>query len=423
MTEAPLPPQNLDAEESVLGAMMISVGACDAVADMLEGREFYRDTHGAIYRAIVSLHSRGHAVDAITVAEELGKTGAKIDGEQVHHLATLVPSAANARHYAGIVRDCWLARGLIRTGQEIAKLGWERDGEIEDLYRDADRRMVELQGFLERRNDSVYTGKQLAEDFLRRLNEPIALLKSVRSPFVFLPPLIGSRLYVLGGYQGDGKTALGMQFLRAGCESGARVGFMSIEMGRADMTDRLVSTFGVPYNQIVARQIEDSYQGRLNEALVSIAAWDWELIDDEEVDPAAVRRHQRRGRYDLLIIDHLHRMPVKDKRYERQELEDGVRRITNIAREFDVPVLLLSQLSRSNNPKEPFPRPTMADLRGSAMIEAEAAVVWFVWRKRDKQNQQTSDAELITAKNRFGAVGAHRLGFIGSQVRFTEQTS
>ena len=163
--------------------------------------------------------------------------------------------------------------------------------------------------------------------------------------------------------------------------------------------------------------------GRLTEALFSNADWDWELIDDEEVDPAAVRRHQRRGRYDLLIIDHLHRMPVKDKRYERQELEDGVRRITNIAREFDVPVLLLSQLSRSNNPKEPFPRPTMADLRGSAMIEAEAAVVWFVWRKRDKQNQQTSDAELITAKNRFGAVGAHRLGFIGSQVRFTEQTS
>jgi len=423
--EALTPPHNLDAEESVLGAMMLSPHAVEACMDVLEGREFYRPSHGRIFKAAVAVYSKGQPVDPITVADELERDGGlkHVEGgiERIHELNALVPAASNAKHYATIVRETWLARGLVKAGMELTRLGYERSGSIEEVFAEADAKVIELQGYLERRRDSVFNGKQLAEDFLERLSNPEEALAGVQPPFTFLSPLKGGRLYVLGGYQADGKTALAMQFLRAACEGGARVGFHSIEMSRTDLTDRLIAQMGVPYEQVRDKEISDTYREKLNEALVSIAEWDWEIIDDEAVDPSVIRRSQRRGRYDLLIVDHLHRIPIKDPKYDRQELEKAVRQITNIAREFEIPVLLLAQLSRSGDKKDPFPRPTMADLRGSAMIEAEASAVWFVWRKRDKQHQPGSEAEFIIAKNRHGQLGWQHLWFHGRQVRFAMQ--
>lgn len=406
---------------------MISPHAIDACTDILEGREFYRESHGLIFRAIVALWARSIDVDGITVADELGRDGnlERAGGaERIHTLAALVPAASNARHWANIVRETWLARGLVRTGMELQRLGYERPGPIEELYAQGDKLMVELHGHLERRNDNVYTGKQLAEDFLRRLNAPDTEKRGLKAPFRSLSDLLGGRLHVLAGYQAHGKTSIGLQFLRSSCETGARVGLGSIEMSHADLVDRLVAQAGVPHHQIAQRSIGAEYQDRMNEALVEISSWDFEVIDDEALDPAGVRRHQRRGGYDILILDHLHRMPIRDRRHERQEIEDNVRQITNVAREFDIPVLLLAQLSRPDRSiGDPFPRPTTASLKGTGAIEQEASHVWFIWRKSDKQGQLSSEAELITAKNRFGPVGWQPLGFIGTQVRFTEEVN
>ena len=410
----------------MLGAMMISPAAVEACSDLLGGREFYRSSHGAIFQAIVSVYARGESVDAITVTDELRKRGDLNDvggPERVRELAMIVPAASNARHWAKVVRENWLARGLIRTGQEICRLGFDRPGPIEDLIKEADGRMSELQSLLERKSDSVFTAEQLVAEFREKLANPIDEdMVGVSPPFQFLSPLMPSRLYVLGGYQGDGKTALALQFLRSACEGGARVGFASIEMSRRDLTERLISTFGIPYTEVRTGRVLDQYRPALEDALSAVGSWNFEVIDDEAVDPVSLRANQRRGRYDMLIVDHLHRIRVRDKKYERQELEDGVRRITNIAREFEIPVLLLSQLSRAGDIRNPFPRPTMASLRGSAMIEAEAAVIWFVWRKRDKNHNPGSEAELIVAKNRFGPIGFQNLWFHGSQVRFNWQT-
>lgn len=411
--EAPQPPHNLEAEENVLGAMLISQSACEKALDILEGREFYRDTHREIFEAAKAVYERSAGVDVVTVLNELRDPAVR---DHLTELSAMVPAASNVGHWAEIVRETWLARGLVRTGMELQKLGYEREGSIEELIGRADTAVLELSAHLERKRDTVFTGEQLVESYRYKMAHPEDENDGVPGPFPFIAPMKGSRLYVLGGYQADGKTALSLQFLRSACEAGKRVGFLSIEMGRSDLTDRLISTFGIPYQDVRLGRVAPERMEHLEHALKQIEAWDFEVIDDEQVDPASVRRTQRRGKYDLLIIDHLHRVPV-NPRYQREELEAAVRKITNVAREFDVPILLLAQLSRGDM-RDPFPRPTMSSLRGSGMIEAEAAMVWFVWRKRDKQQTPTTEAEFVIAKNRHGPLGWQHIWFQPTQVRF-----
>src|SRR5215211_2520332 len=146
---APVPPQNLDAEESVLGAMMLAPGAIAAVSEVLDhdGEAFYRESHAKMYRAALTLYAKGEPVDAITLVDELDERG-ELDAvggrERVHELASLVPASANARHYAQIVRETAILRGLIRAGGEIARLGWERPGETTTLVDQAEQIVFDL---------------------------------------------------------------------------------------------------------------------------------------------------------------------------------------------------------------------------------------------------------------------------------------
>ncbi len=419
-----LPPQSLDSEESVLGAMMLSSNAIEACVDITFGAEaFYRESHGEIFKAILSLYAKGEPVDALTVIGELDKRGnlKKAGGaERVHELAAIVPAVSNAGHHAQIVRAMWIKRELIRAGNEITALGYDGQGSLSDILLEADQRMLKIQGHATQKGDRVFTGKELVAEYRETLANPLNEDEiGARPPFSFLSPLMGSRLYVLGGYTGDGKTAMALQFLASACEGGARVGFHSIEMSRTDLTHRLVSSFGAPYHDVRTGHVSSIYRPVVDKALETIEGWDWEVIDDEEVDPSQVRRDQRAGKYDLLIIDHLHRIRIKDRRHAREELEENVRQITNIAKEFNIPVLLLAQLSREEK-RNPFPRPTKASLKGSGSIEQEAAHVWFVYRLRDENQQPTSDGEFIIEKNRYGGLGFKNLFFRASQVRFTE---
>src|ERR671924_189193 len=144
---APVPPQNLDAEESVLGAMMLAPGAVGAVSEILDAGDFYRESHAKIFRASLALYAKGEPVDAITVVDELDERGeleATGGRARIHELAALVPATANAAHYARIVRETATLRGLIRAGQEIAELGWERPGEAGELVDQAEQIVFDL---------------------------------------------------------------------------------------------------------------------------------------------------------------------------------------------------------------------------------------------------------------------------------------
>src|ERR687885_416890 len=144
---APVPPQTLEAEESVLGAMMLSPGAIGAVSEIVDAGDFYRESHAKIYRACLALYAKGEPVDAITLVDELDERGEleEVGGKvRIHELAALVPASANARHYAQIVREMATLRGLIRVGSEIARLGWERQGEAQDLVDQAEQILFDL---------------------------------------------------------------------------------------------------------------------------------------------------------------------------------------------------------------------------------------------------------------------------------------
>ena len=173
LAAVPIPPQNLDAEESVLGAMMLSSGAIGAVSELVDASDFYRESHGAIYRAILLLYGKGEPVDAITVVDELDRLGS-LEGiggqERVHDLAALVPAASNAAHYARIVHEMATLRGLIRAGNDIARLGFDRPGETVELVDRAEQIVFELS---QQRVSSEFTA---IDDLLKESFERITLL-------------------------------------------------------------------------------------------------------------------------------------------------------------------------------------------------------------------------------------------------------
>ncbi len=417
MTTDRVIPQNVEAEEAVLGAMMLSPKAIDKVSDILDDADFFRESHARIYRVMLGLHGAGDPVDAITVTDELERRGELEDvggRVRIHELAALVPSSVNVGHYAQIVREMATLRGLVHAGDEIARLGWEHRGEVRDLITQAEAYVLELTPRGERR-ETLYSSKDVVALFREKMANPVDdSVGGIPTPWSFIRPLKGGRLYVLAAYTADGKTATATQFLRAACEAGKRVDFASIEMSVADLADRLVSTFGVPHFMCQSGMVSEQYREGAEHALRLIEGWDFYIKDDETIDVAELRRHVRMRRPDMLIIDHLHRMEWK----ERRDLELAIRALTNIAREFDLPIVLLAQLNRSPDWKDPFPRPTLTRLRETAVLEQEAFAVWFVWRKRDEFQQPGTEAEFIIAKNRGGPLGWQRMEFVPSEVRF-----
>lgn len=410
-----VPPQALEAEESVLGAMMMSVNAIGAVSDILEPEDFYRDTHGRIYRTALEMYGKGEPVDAITLIDGLDRRNLleDIGGRvRIHELARLVPSSANVKHYAGIVKDAAQRRGLIQAGMGISQLGWDGG---EELIERAEEMVMALAPHTG--HETVYTAKDCVERFRLKIeSSKIIETQGIPSPWPFLGRLKGSRLYVLAGYTSHGKSAAAVQFIQPACEAGEKVVFVTNEMSEPDLTARLISTFGVPHHQCESGQIEGHYRSTVDSALSQIEEWDYRVVDDESVDLKALRRHVRIQRPGLLIIDHLHRFDWEDRR----DLERTIKGITNLAREFDIPVLLLAQLSRTGDWKNPFPRPSLPQLRETAILEQEAWCVWFVWRKTDEFHQPGTEAELLISKNRGGQLDWKRMEFEPQYVRFAE---
>ncbi len=417
-------PANLDAEESVLGAMMLTDSAVEAVLTELEPdgeRVFYRASHGLIYRAARSLHRARRPVDQITVAALLESKGKLADAggaEHVHQLAVLVPAASNVAHYARIVREQWAKRRVAEMCASYAHDAANGTGSSEALTGIL-RAALDLEADLSRGKTATSTLADMAFRLEERVKNPPATA-GIAGPFTSYPLLRGSRLYVLGGYTADGKTAAAIQFASIAASRGARVGFATVEMSEEQLFDRMVAGYGVPLRQVEAGRILPPYMDAYRAAIRELVPRNVELIDDPATNASSLARLQRARRYDLLIVDHLHQIVLDGKPdHRRQRLEDEVQGFVTLARTEDVPVLLLAQLSRQTGGK-PFPRPTENMLRESGRIEQQAAVVSFVWRHRDERNQPTEDAELIVAKDRFGPVGAFPLRFHPELMRYEE---
>lgn len=416
-TQAPAPPpQNQASERYVLAAMLLSERAILTASEQLDARDFYLPSHGDIYRAILELHQAGAPVDWGSCQQHLKDTRRYTEPVASAYLELAEPVAASNVHvHVRIVKDeatkYQLEKALVEQLQAIRE-GTDARAALNRLALAHEQLAHRAEGA----RKTLYTSFDASEYYLDKIQNPPADTDGVPTPFRFLAPMQPGRLHILGGYMGDGKTVLSIQFLQAACKAGKRVAFISIEMSWHDLVDRIISCHGVPYNEVQTARFSDPVNERIaREAAAAIAGWQFHILDDPTITPQGIRLRARQQPYDLLIIDHLHRFQYS----ERMQIEAHVKAVTNIARELEIPVLLLAQFKRN----DAFTRPTMASFRESAMIEAEASEAWLIYRRRDERLERTDEAELISGKNRFGKEISMPLTFEGHNVRFVEPGS
>ena len=435
---APVPPQNLDAEESVLGAMMLSPGAIGAVSEVLSAPDFYRESHTTIYRAALSLYGRGEPVDAITLVDDLERRGEleRVGGRvRIHELASLVPAAANAAHYGRIVREMATLRGLIRAGSEIARLGMDREGdEATELVDRAEQIIFDLSQSRVA-SDFSHIEELLKESFERitALYESGADITGVPSGFRDLDKLTSGfqpgNLVILAARPSMGKSGLA---LCVAAELAVRretpVALFTLEMSKAEVTQRLMcSEAKVESQRLRSGSLAPDDWPRLTSAcdrLAKAPVWvdDTGSITMMEIRSKARRLKMREPNLGLIIVDYLQLMTSGSSAENRvQEVSQISRSLKVLARDLDVPVLALSQLSRAVEQRHDK-RPILSDLRESGSLEQDADLVVFIYRD-EYYNEESPDqglAEVHLAKHRNGPTGTVKLSFLKRFAKFAD---
>ena len=434
---APVPPQNLEAEESVLGAMMISPGAIGAVSEVLDASDFYRESHAKIYRAALSLYAKGDPVDAITLVDELEERGdlEGIGGRvRIHELAALVPASANAGHYAQIVREMATLRGLINAGSEISRLGWERPGQAVELVDKAEQVVFDLS---QARVTSEFShiDELLKEGFERitALYEAGADITGVPSGFRDLDRLTSGfqpgNLIIAAARPSMGKSALGLcMAANLAVRHETPVAVFTLEMSKSEVTQRLMcSEAKVESQRLRTGKLAPDDWPRLTAACDKLAKApiyvdDTGSINMMEIRSKARRLKSRHADLGLIIVDYLQLMSSAGNFENRvQEVSQISRSLKILARDLDVPIIALSQLSRAVEQRTDK-RPILSDLRESGSIEQDADLVAFIYRDEyyNEESEHQGLAEVILAKHRNGPTDTVKLSFLKRYAKFAD---
>jgi replicative DNA helicase len=442
---ANVPPQNLDAERSVLGAMMVSESAVSPVIDevKLKAEDFYLDRHRAIFACLYDLYGKSSPTDELSVIEslkghgELEKAG---DRHYVSELAASVAAVGNAAHHARIVQENSLLRRLLGAGGRIQEWVRERDGEPRQLAEDAERLLFEV-AHEEQASDFRRINEILHDevDRLEKLSRGDIDLVGTASGFGDIDGLTGGfqpgNLIVIAARPAMGKSAWVANIAEnVAVKQGLPVAFFSLEMSEVELAQRFIACR--------ARIAGD----RLRKGKVSQRDWPKVLRAANELEEAplwfddssdlgildlrakARRLHaqsQSQGGLGLVIVDYLQLMRADDPRANRVEQVGQMSRgLKILARELNVPVIAISQLSRAPEQRQP-PRPQLSDLRESGQIEQDADLVAFLYREdaygqRDPDYEPTGIAEVIIAKHRNGPVGVKRLVFLDRFPKFAD---
>jgi replicative DNA helicase len=432
----PLPPQDLDAEESVLGAMLVSPTAVAVVSEILRPEDFYRGSHAAIYRTIIEMYGSGETVDSITLANGLASRGLleQAGGKAaVHTLASTVPAAANARNYAQIVRDTATYRSLIAAGTEIAGLGYERLGEPQETVDKAEQIVFSI---ADQRISHDFTP---LNDLLVASFEKLAALSDAGNEITGVPSgfrdldrvtagFQPSNLVILAARPGMGKTSLALNMAAyLGVHAEIPVAVFSLEMSQEEVTQRLMcSEAKVDSKRLRTGTLDQVDWEKLTNACDKLSRAPIYIDDSAGVSPIEIKAKTRRlqsrlkGELGLVIVDYLQLMGGHTRVENRvQEISQISRALKLIARDLDVPVLAISQLSRAVEQRSDK-RPQLSDLRESGSIEQDADMVAFVYRD-DYYNDQSDDlgtAEVIIAKHRNGPLETVRLSYVGRYTKF-----
>jgi replicative DNA helicase len=434
---APVPPQNLDAEESVLGAMMLAPGAVGAVSEILDAGDFYRESHAKIFRAALALYAKGEPVDAITVVDELDERGELEPAggrTRVHELAALVPATANAGHYARIVRETATLRGLIRVGSEIAQLGWDRPGETDDLVDRAEQLLFELSQSRVS-GEFAHIEELLKESFARitALYEAGAELTGTPSGFRDIDRLTSGfqpgNLIIVAARPSMGKSALALcMAANVALKHEIPVALFTLEMSKAEVTQRLMcSEAKVESQRLRTGKLAADDWPRLTAACDKLAKAPIYVDDTGSVTMMEVRSKTRRLKsrhpeLGLVIVDYLQLMTSGTNPENRvQEVSQISRQLKVLARDLDVPIVALSQLSRAVEQRHDK-RPILSDLRESGSIEQDSDIVMFIYRDDyyDDESDQQGLAEVAIAKHRNGPTDSVKLSFLKRYAKFAD---
>ena len=431
------PPQDVIAEQSVLGGMLLSKDAISDVVEILRERDFYRPAHELIYDAIVDLYGRGEPADPVTVSAELTKRGDLVragGAPYLHTLISSVPTAANAGYYAKIIRERAIMRRLVEAGTKIVQLGYTDEGEVDDAV---DQAQAEVYAVTERREAEDYV--QLSEllpaayDEIEKISAGV-IGEGVKTGFKDLDALTNGfhpgNMIVLAARPAVGKSTLGLDIARyASIHKRETSVIFSLEMSRSEITMRMLSAEArVPLNNIRSGQLGEEEWAKMARRMGEIS--DAPLFIDDSPNlslmeiRAKARRLKQRHNLKLIVIDYLQLM-TSGKRVEnrQQEVSEFSRQLKLLAKELNVPVVAISQLNRSPEQRSEK-KPMLSDLRESGSIEQDADVVILLHREDlyDSQNR-SGEADLIVAKHRNGPTRTITVSAQLHLARFTDMAA
>lgn len=417
-----VPPQNIEAEQSVLGAMMLDRDAALKVIEILKPDDFYREAHQIIYEAVLELIDEGEAVDTITVCDRL-RTRKELDRvggvSYVAALANSVPTAANAEYYARIVHERGDMRRLIAAATEITREVYEAEEDIGTLIDRAQQRIFEIaQGRVGKSHAVLHevlvdTFEQL-ERLSARKGDVIGIPTGFKKLDELTTGLHPSEMIILAARPSMGKTTLALNISLHAAKQGVPVAFFSLEMAREQLALRLLSS----ESAVNMQRLRTGYIGeddwlRLTRAASRLTEVPFYIDDTPNMSLMEVRARARRLKAEfnigLVVIDYLQLMHTRGRFESRQqEISEISRSLKALARELQVPVLALSQLSRAVEQRQDR-RPQLSDLRESGAIEQDADLVIFLWDNPELKD--TLLTEVIIAKQRNGPVGSVQLVF------------
>lgn len=435
-----LPPHSVEAEQAVLGGLLLDNSAWERIGDLLREEDFYRYDHRLIYRHVVGLLEANKPADVVTVAEALENAGELATVGGLAYLATLAqntPSAANIRRYAEIVRDRAIMRSLVEVGTAIADSAYNPGGRsASELLDEAEAKVFHIAEMGNRGKQGFSEIQPLLTQVVERIDllfqrDSASEVTGIPTGYTDLDRMTSGLqpgdLIIIAGRPSMGKTAFSLNIAEhVALETRLPVAVFSMEMAGTQLVMRMIGSVGrLDQHRVrTGRLMDEDWQrltyavGKLNDAPIYID--ETAALSALELRARARRLHRQCGRLGLIVIDYLQLMSGSNQGENRAtEISEISRSLKALAKELDVPVIALSQLNRSLESR-PNKRPVMSDLRESGAIEQDADLILFIYRD-EVYNPETPDkgiAEIIIGKQRNGPIGTVKLTFLGEYTRF-----
>lgn len=437
-----MPPHNTEAEQSVLGSILLQPSALISAMEFLQAHDFYRRAHQLIFQTMIDLNEKNEEIDVVTVSNllETNKQIEDVGGSAyLAEIANVVPTAANIEYYSKIVEERSLLRRLIQASNDIINETYEESDDVSNILDAAEQKILEVSerknrsGFL-KISDVLRDAMEEIDDLYKNAEEITGLSTGYRALDLMTAGLHEDELIILAARPGVGKTAFALNVAQnIATSTDENVAVFSLEMGATQLVNRMLCAEGtINANNLRTGQLTEEEFEKLFVAMGSLSKANI-FIDDtpgirvSEIRAKARRLKQERGGIGLIIIDYLQLIEGSGKESRQQEVSEISRQLKKLAMELGVPVIALSQLSRSVEQRQDK-RPILSDLRESGSLEQDADIVAFLYREDyyraeegEEEDEQEEDnvVEVIIEKNRSGARGSVKLLFIKEYNKFS----